>query len=81
VGRYAAELEAAHGSDWWKHFDLRDTQIGAIAREYDSPSRQEREALSILHDGKSVRLMFLKSVVVFRPDAGNVSSISGNWSE
>ena len=33
-GRYAAELEAAHGSDWWKHFDLRDTQIGAIAREY-----------------------------------------------
>jgi len=33
-GRYAAELEAAYGSDWWKHFDLRDTQIGAIAREY-----------------------------------------------
>jgi predicted nucleic acid-binding protein len=33
-GRYAAALEAAHGSDWWKHFDLRDTQIGAIAREY-----------------------------------------------
>ncbi len=33
-GRYAAELEAAHGSDWWKQFDLRDTQIAAIAREY-----------------------------------------------
>jgi len=33
-GRYAGELEAEHGSDWWKHFDLRDTQIGAIAREY-----------------------------------------------
>lgn len=33
-GRYAAKLEAAHGSDWWKHFDLRDTQIAAIAREY-----------------------------------------------
>lgn len=33
-GRYAAELEAAHGADWWKHFDLRDTQIAAIAREY-----------------------------------------------
>jgi|SRR5665213_114930 len=33
-GRYAAELEGAHGSDWWKQFDLRDTQIGAIAREY-----------------------------------------------
>ena len=33
-GRYAAELEAAHGSDWWKQFDLRDTMIGAIAREY-----------------------------------------------
>jgi predicted nucleic acid-binding protein len=32
-GRYAAELEAEH-SDWWKHFDLRDTQIAAIAREY-----------------------------------------------
>ncbi len=33
-GRYAAELESAHGSDWWKRFDFRDTQIGAIAREY-----------------------------------------------
>jgi toxin FitB len=33
-GRYAAELEGAHGLGWWKHFDLRDTQIGAIAREY-----------------------------------------------
>jgi predicted nucleic acid-binding protein len=33
-GRYAAELEAEYGSDWWKQFDLRDTQIAAIAREY-----------------------------------------------
>lgn len=33
-GRYAAELEAVHGQDWWRHFDLRDTQIAAIAREY-----------------------------------------------
>lgn len=33
-GRYAAELEADYGSDWWKQFDLRDTQIAAIAREY-----------------------------------------------
>jgi predicted nucleic acid-binding protein len=33
-GRYAAELEAAFGADWWRQFDLRDTQIGAIAREY-----------------------------------------------
>ncbi|HTV43371.1 MAG TPA: PIN domain-containing protein [Candidatus Sulfotelmatobacter sp.] len=33
-GRYAAELEAEHGSDWWKRFDIRDTQIAAIAREY-----------------------------------------------
>jgi hypothetical protein len=33
-GRYAAELETLRGSDWWKHFDLRDTQIAAIAREY-----------------------------------------------
>jgi predicted nucleic acid-binding protein len=34
-GRYAAKLETRHGADWWKHFDLRDTQIAAIAREYD----------------------------------------------
>jgi predicted nucleic acid-binding protein len=33
-GRYAAELEADFGADWWKTFDLRDTQIAAIAREY-----------------------------------------------
>ena len=33
-GRYAAELEDAYGSDWWKRFDFRDTQIAAIAREY-----------------------------------------------
>jgi toxin FitB len=33
-GRYAAELEAARGKDWWKQFDVRDTQIAAIAREY-----------------------------------------------
>ncbi len=33
-GRYAAELEEQFGRDWWKHFDLRDTQIAAIAREY-----------------------------------------------
>jgi toxin FitB len=33
-GRYAAELEAEYGADWWKHYDLRDTQIAAIAREY-----------------------------------------------
>jgi predicted nucleic acid-binding protein len=33
-GRYAAELETLQGKDWWKHFDLRDTQIAAIAREY-----------------------------------------------
>ncbi len=33
-GRYAAELEATHGSGWWKQFDLRVTQIAAIAREY-----------------------------------------------
>lgn len=33
-GRYAAELEATYGSDWWKQFDLRDTQIAATAREY-----------------------------------------------
>jgi predicted nucleic acid-binding protein len=32
-GRYAAELEAAHGRDWWRHCDLRNTQIAAIARE------------------------------------------------
>lgn len=33
-GRYPAELEAGFGSDWWKHYDFRDTQIAAIAREY-----------------------------------------------
>lgn len=33
-GRYVAELEVKFGSDWWKQFDLRDTQIAAIAREY-----------------------------------------------
>jgi predicted nucleic acid-binding protein len=33
-GRYAAELETAYGQDWWKHFDFRDTQIAAIARQY-----------------------------------------------
>jgi predicted nucleic acid-binding protein len=33
-GRYAAELEATQGQDWWKNCDLRDTQIAAIAREY-----------------------------------------------
>ncbi|HZF00632.1 MAG TPA: PIN domain-containing protein [Methylomirabilota bacterium] len=33
-GRYVAELEAEYGADWWKRFDLRDTQIAAIAREY-----------------------------------------------
>ena len=32
-GRYAAELLAAHGADWWKTFDQRDTMIAAIARE------------------------------------------------
>lgn len=34
LGRYAAELESASGPDWWKHYDFRDTQIAAIAREY-----------------------------------------------
>lgn len=33
-GRYAAELEAEHGAEWWRTFDLRDTMIAAIAREY-----------------------------------------------
>ncbi len=33
-GRYAAELEGALSARWWKDFDLRDTQIAAIAREY-----------------------------------------------
>jgi len=33
-GRYAAELERTHGTDWWKQFDFRDTKIAAIAREY-----------------------------------------------
>jgi toxin FitB len=31
-GRDAAELEARYGAAWWKQFDLRDTQIAAIAR-------------------------------------------------
>jgi toxin FitB len=33
-GLYAAELEGHYGSGWWKNFDLRDTQIAAIAREF-----------------------------------------------
>ena len=33
-GRYASELEAGFGGDWWKHYEFRDTQIAAIAREY-----------------------------------------------
>ena len=33
-GRYAAELEAEYGVDWWKRFDFRDTMIAATAREY-----------------------------------------------
>jgi toxin FitB len=33
-GRYAEQLESKFGSDWWKLFDLRDTQIAAISREY-----------------------------------------------
>ena len=33
-GRYAAQLETQFGLDWWKTFDVRDTQIAAIAREY-----------------------------------------------
>jgi toxin FitB len=33
-GRYAAQLEAEYGVEWWKRFDLRDTMIAAIAREY-----------------------------------------------
>jgi toxin FitB len=33
-GRYAAELEAQYGTGWWKQFDLRDTEVAAIAREY-----------------------------------------------
>jgi predicted nucleic acid-binding protein len=27
-------LETGYGSDWWKQFDLRDTFIAGIAREY-----------------------------------------------
>jgi len=34
-GRYAAELEADFGAGWFEQFDLRDTQIAAIAREYE----------------------------------------------
>jgi toxin FitB len=33
-GRYVSELEAEYGSNWWRQFDLGDTQIAAIAREY-----------------------------------------------
>jgi toxin FitB len=33
-GRYAAELEAHFGSDWWKTYDQRDTMLAAISREY-----------------------------------------------
>ena len=33
-GRYAAELEAKYGAEWWKTFDPRDTMIAAISREY-----------------------------------------------
>jgi hypothetical protein len=33
-GSYAAELEWTFGADWWKTFDFRDTQNGAIARAY-----------------------------------------------
>ncbi len=32
-GCYAAELEADFGAGWYEQFDLRDTQIAAIARE------------------------------------------------
>jgi predicted nucleic acid-binding protein len=34
-GRYAAELEADYGAGWFEQCDLRDTQIAAIAREYE----------------------------------------------
>jgi predicted nucleic acid-binding protein len=33
-GRYAAVLEGGYGTGWWQKFDLRDTLIAAIAREY-----------------------------------------------
>jgi hypothetical protein len=33
-GRYAVEVENAPGSNRWKNADFRDTQIGAMAREY-----------------------------------------------
>jgi len=32
-GRYAAELEAQYGTNWFEQCDFRDTQIAAIARE------------------------------------------------
>ena len=34
VGPVCRRVEADRGEGWWKHFDVRDTQIAAIAREY-----------------------------------------------